>query len=287
MISRPRTATGAALAIVIGVLAGCAAAPTDPSPSEVSGDGGAAVKKLAVVGDSISLGVNACAAAGPCVDESWAVGTSGDVLSIASRLASETGAAPETLAAARPGAGIAERGIALEALSGSDADLVLVLVGANDVCTASTSEVTSPEEFSTGYSELLNGIRTALPESRIVALSIPNLVRLWELGRSVPEAVQAWNSSTSCLSLLADADSDEPQDVERRQALAGVLTDFNTVIETTCKSLAGCTWDGGAIFGQELTPADVSLLDYFHPSRQGQARIAETAWPVVQQALAG
>ncbi|GAA5200911.1 hypothetical protein GCM10025773_19720 [Microbacterium jejuense] len=238
-----------------------------------------------MIGDSISLGVAACGAAEACTAASWAIGTDPAVDSIASRVAEQTGSAPRTEALARPGVRIADAESALSSLAHSDADLVLVLVGANDACTASVDTVTPVADFADSYAALLTGVSTALPEARIVALSLPDLLQLWQLGRTDPATVEAWDRSPSCRSLLQSAASDESDDVERRAAIADLVTAYDDAIAGACAATPTCTYDQGAVHAARFDSADVSSVDRFHPSVQGQSKLAAAAWPTVAAAI--
>ncbi len=277
-----------AAAVVIAAavaLAGCAAAGPAPLATPTPAAALPEISTIAVVGDSMSLGVNACAEPGICEQASWAVGNDPAVNSVASRWAQLSGTTPETMALARPGAGIGTRDAAIRALTDSDADLVLVLVGANDVCTASTSAITPPATFAAGYADLLSRTRQALPDATVVALSIPDLLQLWRVGRDDPSAVNAWNSSTSCTSMLEDATSDAADDEARRGTIQQTIDANNAAIVAACAASAGCVSDDGAVNSVEFTTAEVSTLDHFHPSIAGQAAIAAAAWDVVERTL--
>ena len=283
-LSGGRLAVAALLAAMLA-LTGCAAAEPEPVATPTASPTLPDISTIAVVGDSMSLGVNACSEAGVCERASWAVGTDPAVNSVASRWGQLTGTAPETMALARPGAGIGTRDAAIRALTDSEADLVLVLVGANDVCTASTSAITPTATFAAGYADLLARTHAALPDATMVALSIPDLLQLWRVGRDDPSAVKAWNSSTSCTSMLDDATSDAPDDEARRAAIQDTIDANNAAIVAACAASEGCISDDGAVYAVEFTTAEVSTLDHFHPSIAGQAAIAAAAWDVVERAL--
>ncbi|SFR88464.1 GDSL-like Lipase/Acylhydrolase family protein [Microbacterium sp. cf046] len=283
-LGRRKLVAAVVIAAALAV-SGCTAAEPEqvatPTPSATLPD----ISTIAVVGDSMSLGVNACAEQGVCEQVSWAVGTDPAVNSVASRWGQLSGTAPETMALARPGAGIGTRDAAIRALTDSDADLVLVLVGANDICTASMSAITPTETFAAGYADLLARTRDALPDATVVALSIPDLLQLWRVGRTDPTAVKAWNSSTSCTSMLDNATSDAPEDEARRAVIQETIDADNAAIAAACAASEGCISDGGAVNAVEFTKAEVSTLDHFHPSVAGQAAIAAAAWTVVEEAL--
>jgi len=270
---------------LVSATAACSATEerTTPAPSP-SASAPPQVGSIAVIGDSLSLGVAACGAADACTEASWAIGTDPAVASIASRVAELTGSVPRTEALARPGAQIADAEAALPTLADSDADLVLVLIGANDACTASADTVTAPADFADAYARLLAGVSTALPEARIVALSLPDLLQLWRLGSTDPATVQAWDRSPSCRSLLQNAASQAEADVDRRAAIDDLVTAYDDAIAAACAATPTCTFDRGAVHAVRFDSDDVSSVDRFHPSVQGQAKLAAAAWSAVAAA---
>lgn len=286
--SRSRSVTIASAVAMMVMLSGCAPAdaPAPSAPSSTPNSTLVTVDTVAVVGDSMSLGVNACRSSGPCEEASWALGTDASVNSIASRLAVALGSAPAMVSLAKNGATVGDRLAAIGPVVESGADLVLVQIGANDACTPSTESITSPDAFAAKYEELLTGIRAGLPDARIIALSVPNLLHLWEVGHTDPAAVKAWNTSPSCRSLLADADSDAPADKERRAAVDADVQAYNAAIAQTCAEVGGCFSDDGVIYDLDFTIDQISTIDHFHAAAAGQALVAEKAWSVVEQAIA-
>lgn len=281
-----RTAAAVALAAAAALVAGCAPG-RPPAASSAPATGSPAPAAVAVVGDSISLGVNACDPQQACPAVSWATGTDASVDSIVQRLTAASGTVPATTVLARAGANVSEAAAALGKSPAIDADLVLVLLGANDACTASVSAVTPVDRFAASYARVLDDIHAAAPAARVVAYSVPDLLHLWELGRTDPRAVALWNASRSCRSLLADADSDSAADTARRTAIGATITGYNAAIAAACARVSWCTSDDGALAATEFTAEDVSDVDYFHPSAAGQAALAAGAWPAVEAALRG
>ncbi len=280
---------GGALGVVLlAVLTGCtppAAPPQTPPPSEAAADL-RPVSSVAVVGDSISVGMSACGSRDACPSASWALGTDPAVDSILQRLGVATDSGDiEALSLARPGARVEDRIAAVQKARGETADLVLVQVGSNDVCASDVSEITSVEEFGASYRALLETIRTGVPDAPIVAYSVPDLLQLWEVGRGDPQTVRLWNQSPSCRTLLGDADSDAAADVERRDAVTETLSGYNAAIADACAAVTGCVSDDGAVSQLGFSPDDISDVDRFHPSLAGQAMLAAAAWPAVEKAL--
>ena len=45
-----------------------------------------------------------------------------------------------------------------------------------------------------------------------------------------------------------------------------------------CATYAGCTYDGGAVFGHPFVLSQISTWDCFHPNTAGQAALAGVTW---------
>jgi hypothetical protein len=63
-----------------------------------------------------------------------------------------------------------------------------------------------------------------------------------------------------------------------RQAVLRREQEFNSILARVCKNTSRCRWDHGALFNFKFTPADVSTVDYFHPSLLGQGHGAAVEW---------
>lgn len=274
---------------LVAVLAGCTPPEAAPAtPTETPDSQMRTVASIAVVGDSMSVGMAACGSRDACPEASWALGTDPSVSSIRERVSAATGGAEiAPLSLARPGAVVADRITAVEKARGDSADLVLVAIGTNNVCTSSMDKITPVDEFGQTYAELLSTIRAGVPDAPIVAVSLPDITQLWEAGRGDSTIVRLWNQSPSCRTLLGDADSDAAADVQRRASVAETLAGYNAAIIDACAEVSGCTTDEGAVARMTFTLDDISSADHFHPSASGQAKVAAAAWPAVQKALGG
>ena len=93
--------------------------------------------------------------------------------------------------------------------------------------------------------------------------------------------MNAWNTYHECDALLANPTSTDPADVARRDAFRQRVIDYNTQLATICAKYSQCQFDNGAGFNARFTTADVSTVDYFHPSIDGQTLIANVAWKAV------
>jgi hypothetical protein len=64
----------------------------------------------------------------------------------------------------------------------------------------------------------------------------------------------------------------------QRQHLLNLEETFNSILATTCGEYANCRWDNNATFNYQFTAADISTVDYFHPSVTGQCDLAAVTW---------
>jgi hypothetical protein len=121
---------------------------------------------------------------------------------------------------------------------------------------------------------------------KIVALSVPDLLRLWEVGHDNDAAAQLWDQAPNCKNLLSDAQATDPDTEARRAAVSARNVEYNTAIAEICTADVSCTTDGGAVFDYRFEPEQISSIDYFHPSVLGQQVIAQVAWDTLQKAAA-
>lgn len=273
--------------ILLALLTACAATPA-PEPVDLEGLDTTAefgdVATVGALGDSITLGVNACGEPGRCPAASWATGDDVAVGSVALRIAAATGSVPDVVNAAKDGGTVADAVARVDEVIAAQPELVLLLLGGNDVCDADVDGMTSVENFRAGYSNLLGTLNSEVPGTQILALSIPNLYHLWELGRDDATARQIWDSSDSCGNLLGDAAATDAAANARREAVAARTQEFNAIIAELCTADVSCTTDGGAVYAYEFSPDEISSIDFFHPSVTGEQVIAEIAWNALMEA---
>jgi lysophospholipase L1-like esterase len=236
------------------------------------------VKVLGVLGDSISLGVNACARPGPCPERAWSGGDARGATTVATYLARATGTTPRTVMAATDGGDVSDAAARVGALASQRPDLVTILVGANDACAANTTEMVSVEDFRREFSKVLAVLDAEAPDGLVLAMSIPDLNRIWALGKDDPRAVKLWSGFWGCRNLLRDPNSSAPEVEASRHAVADRIVAFNEVIAHECRAASNCVTDGGELFRHTFTADEVSTIDFFHPSSAGQQAIAEVAW---------
>ncbi|WEH33205.1 SGNH/GDSL hydrolase family protein [Streptomyces sp. AM 4-1-1] len=291
---RSRTVT-AALSVVafIGVAAsaGCDAGPagTAKGPSAEQRRAaagplwGRSPASIAAVGDSITRGFDACSVLVDCPEVSWATGTDSGVRSLAVRLLGPARAATHSWNHATTGARIAQLPEQMALAAKDRPELVTVMIGANDACRDSADIMTPVENFRALFEASMRQLRGAAPNAQVYVSSVPDLMRLWSTGRENALGKQIWKLGL-CKSMLGDADDLGPAAVARRALVQERVVAYNEVLRDVCAKDRRCRYDGGAVFDYRFTGEQLSQWDWFHPGRDGQARLAEIAYRKVTAA---
>ncbi|MEU9357535.1 SGNH/GDSL hydrolase family protein [Streptomyces sp. NPDC048301] len=232
---------------------------------------------IAAVGDSITRGFDACSVFADCPEVSWATGTDGAVRSLAVRLLGASKAASHSWNHAVSGARMAQLPEQMTRAAKERPELVTVMIGANDACRDSVRLMTPVADFRTSFEASVRQLRAAAPKTQIYVSSVPDLKRLWSTGRENPLGKQIWKLGI-CRSMLADADDMGSAAVARREAVRARVVAYNDVLREVCARDERCRYDGGAVFDYRFTGKQLSEWDWFHPGRDGQARLAEIAY---------
>ncbi|WP_329277467.1 SGNH/GDSL hydrolase family protein [Streptomyces sp. NBC_01451] len=284
---RSRAVVAVVSAALLGV-AGCdAAGGTSPAP-----DGTRAQAKpsatptpgwdtgpasIAAVGDSITRGFDACSVLSDCPEASWATGSDKEVNSLAVRLLGASGAASRSWNYAVSGSRMAGLPAQMTQAAARKPALVTVMTGANDACRASVAEMTPVAAFRSSFEEALRTLRTAAPRSQVYVASVPDLKRLWSQGRTSATGKAVWKLGI-CQSMLADPDAVDAAATARRDEVRARVEAYNSALKEVCATDRLCRFDGGAVFDFDFGVRQLSPWDWFHPSRDGQARLAELAY---------
>lgn len=266
----------ARLATAAGLLAiaGCAQAGTTRDVSA----GGPSSAIIAALGDSITRGYGLCAEWGDCLEASWATGTRTEVASHQARLRSADGAARRVHNVAVSGATVATLDAQARQAVAVGAEYVTVLIGGNDACAHSEAAMTPTREFAERFATAITTLTEGLPEARILVVSIPDLHRLWQVGKDDERAVETWKRGGVCRAMLANPTSMAAGDRRRRARVRDRVAAYNAVMAALCARHEQCRWDGNAVFEQSFSLEAVSPRDYWHPSIDGQRRLAQVAW---------
>ncbi|MFG2885780.1 SGNH/GDSL hydrolase family protein [Streptomyces sp. NPDC048297] len=235
---------------------------------------------IAAVGDSITRGFDACTVFSDCPEVSWATGSDARVDSLAVRLLGVTGAAERSWNYAVTGARMADVPDQMAQAVTRGPELVTVMAGANDACRGSVRAMTSVAGFREDFEKALGTVRTALPKTQVYVASVPNLKRLWAEGRTDPLGRQVWKLGI-CPSMLGASDDLSEAAERRREKVQRRVEAYNAVLKEVCAKDRRCRFDGNAVFDFRFGTEQLSHWDWFHPSRNGQARLAEIAYRTV------
>src|SRR5512138_729556 len=146
---------------------------------------------MAALGDSITAGFGSCGAFIICFKNSWATGTASQVDSHYARILAKNAAMKGNAHDyAQPGAVASSLPAQAQRAVAAKAQYVTVLIGANDACAGSVAGMTPVADFTDSVGSALSTIRKALPRSRVLVASIPDVYRLWQVGHTDAGAVQ-------------------------------------------------------------------------------------------------
>lgn len=263
------------LALVLGLVAavGLGISPAAAAP-------GPAPDSMASLGDSITRGFNACGFYVDCTSRSWSTGDSTSTGTHYLRIKAVNPAiGGRNFNDAKTGAVAADMpGQAAVAVS-QGAGYVTMLIGANDACTGSESTMTSVAAYRGSIDAALSTLRTGLPNAKVFIASVPDVKRLWQVGKDSGTARAAWSLFGICQSLLANPTSTAQADVDRRDRVERRVADYNAQLAQACAAYGeNCLFDGGAVFNYPFVLSQISGWDYFHPNNTGQTVLASVTY---------
>lgn len=272
-------------------------------------------KVMAALGDSITRAFNSDGPGCPtgpsldCPKNSWSTGTNPAVNSQFQRIeAIDPGRNPVAFNDAVSGSRAEHLLSQAQAAASQNADYVTVEIGANDACRSTIDAQTPTATFRNQVETALGTLVGADPKVYIEMLSIPDINQLRTIFTSPPDqnALLRWSLFNTCQALLANPLSTAQADVDRRAAFRTQVIAYNGALADVCAEFKRCRFDNNAVFNSSFTTADVatvtntgalpgtdvfdsipvfgpgaipgSTADYFHPSLQGQASLAETSW---------
>ena len=259
--------------IRVALLAGVLAASL--LTAVASGASAAFPGKVTSLGDSITQAFQTCRFAFTnCPENSWATGTSSTVKSVYFRIKEHNSKATETNRAVT-GAKVASLNKEAKEAVSDKAELVTILIGANDAC---ANPPTSQASFTSAFQESINTLKKGLPNARIYVSSIPNIFHLWELFHTNKTATKSWETTKECPGVMTEPTSEATAAKNRRAATLAAEEGYDATQKSICAATANCQYDNGALFGASFVASEVSTNDYFHPSITGQASLAALAW---------
>lgn len=191
----------------------------------------------------------------------------------------------------------------MEALSGADsfdlgpqmtasvsraADYVTVFMGHNDVCQNNFADIPTDAEFEANVRAGFEQLRTGLPNGATVyTAGIVDIYKLWQLGPQLSGALGIsceviWAATLleiyPCSTMLSPTNSEADRQYTRSRNAA-----FNAILaDLVAEYDAADThhyWEFTDLTSTtSFVPSEVSPFDCFHPSAQGQKRLAAETW---------
>jgi lysophospholipase L1-like esterase len=212
--------------------------------------------------------------------ESWSTGSDPAVGSHYDRIVAAgaaSGAAPPLAAHAfndaESGAKVAALAPQLALAARQRVEYATVLIGANDLCTSSVATMTPTATFQAHFAGALAAFFAADAGAHLFVASIPDLFQLWDSLRSNPLAQATWTLARICPAMLSLTGTA----ADRAAVVAQERAD-NTVLQAACSRFRHCRFDANGVYHTVFGAADVSSVDYFHPSLAGQQKLAAVTW---------
>lgn len=274
----------ATVVAALTLLVGCSGAPSSAPRDAPSATREAAPKptptwdtapaSVAALGDSITRGFDTCGILKDCPAESWAA-------AFAERIG-----AGHSWNLARSGATMAALRSQVERAAAKKPAQVTILMGANDACRTSASAMTPVAEYRREFADAMSTLHRLLPRAQVFVASVPDLWRLWQVGKDNPLGREVWKLGL-CPSMLGDAESVATAAQQRRTTVRDRVVAYNKALAQVCGRYAHCRTDGGAVFDYRFTADELSPWDFFHPGKQGQARLARVVYKAFASGGAG
>jgi lysophospholipase L1-like esterase len=217
---------------------------------------------------------------------SWVVGTAtGDGVDSLVERFEALGATPRVVDAATSGRKMKDATRQANAIAAAAAKLkpgqtayVTFELGTNDLCDDPKTDLASYRaQLDTSMSILADSLPTG---SRILMLSVPDFRHLREITQADSTAratLAKFENSRRCAPFLGD---DSPATLSE----AGhILDGYNASLKSACDLIErsgrlACTYSEARLSARDFLIADLSTVDYFHPSLTGQAKLADAAW---------
>ncbi len=232
---------------------------------------------MAAIGDSITTGFNA---KNPLDNKSlsWSTGytTTERVQSHYKRAQNVFDGEVYQLNMAKAGA----RSDAIEAqmenvaksLKGRELDYLTVMIGANDVCSWPADHGENLHQFDTRVRNTLDRALALNPDIKITLVPVPDMLRLYELGKATAACSARWKIFNICAPLLQNHDADE------RAAFGQRVIDLNDSLAQIASEYSQSVHYAADVATFSFEKEDISGYDCFHPSWRGQDKIAEKSW---------
>ncbi len=231
---------------------------------------------MAATGDSMTqaFDIDWCCALQDNPQYSWSTGDDGAVVSHYLRIAAaNAGIIGQAFNFAVTGARMAGLDAQVKNAAAQKVEYLTILMGANDLCTSTIAGMTPTAVFTAQFRQALKDFTTLDPTARIFVSSIPDIYQLWKVLHEDPFVQFFWDLFGICQSMLSSNNSE----ADRQKVVAQESAD-NAALAAVCAEFASCLWDAYNTFNFKFAATDVSTVDYFHPSFDGQNNLAAVTW---------
>jgi len=226
--------------------------------------------KIAALGDSITQAANANGVAETMPQHSWTTGyDSGDIVNSHYEriLAINSNMLNNNFNDAVNGARMDDIfGQAQIAISQSP-EYITILMGGNDACRPSLAEMTDPAVYENYFRQAMENLTAELPDTKIIVVALPDIYQLYDVGIA-KGCSWLWPIAGICRALTGSNAADRlifrQRVIEYNQILQNVTLEYGQLYAPS-------------IFDLQFTTSDIAW-DCFHPSIDGQMKIAEVSW---------
>jgi lysophospholipase L1-like esterase len=234
---------------------------------------------IASTGDSITRGFHTQSLLTDTPANSWSTGTNAAVNSHYNRiLAINPAISGHTFNEGLTGAKMNDFARQAANAAARNPEYVTVLLGANDACTSTEAGMTTAATFRAQFRAGMENLAVGAPDARVYVVSVPNIYRLWEIGRTNFTATLQWSLFGICQSMLASPTSTTAANQQRRERVRAHVQLLNQQLREVCAEYIHCRYDNDAAFNTNFVSSDMSSLDFFHPNVTGQAKAAAVTW---------
>jgi len=144
-------------------------------------------------------------------------------------------------------------------------DYVVIEMGGNDVCKDDVSQMTPVATYQAEFTVAIDTLIAGLPDAVILVNEVPNVKRIWDVGRFNFGCQFKWWVFQFCDSMLRSSSSD------RATAQARNI-DYNNVLRNE-SAARGIPFDDD-VFEFNFSRSDLSDVDCFHPALSAHAELA-------------
>jgi len=167
---------------------------------------------------------------------------------------------------------------------------VTVFMGHNDVCQNTFAEIPSDAVFEANFRQGMNNLKNGLPNGATVyVLAIVDIRRLYDVGQDmyalgIVDCEVLWATTLlgwfPCGTMLSPLNSEADRQYTRSRNIAFNNILQNVTAEFNANDPHHYYYFTNMPFIYPYTSGDVSTLDCFHPSGQGQKTLSRESWNV-------